>query len=96
MTLSDLSSARRNAQAGLLGYVVVLAVGLFAFFYRLGELPLAPWDEARLANNALEMARNGHWLVPTFDGQVDTYNTKPPFLIWLMSGAIQPFRATEW
>jgi 4-amino-4-deoxy-L-arabinose transferase-like glycosyltransferase len=96
MTLSDLSSAKHDSHAGLLGYLIVLAVGLFAFFYRLGELPLAPWDEARLANNALEMAHNGHWLVTTFDGQVDTYNTKPPFLIWLMSGAIRAFGATEW
>jgi len=96
MTLPDLGSAKYNSRAALLGYLAVLAFGAFAFFYRLGELPLAPWDEARLANNALEMAQNGHWLVTTFDGNVDTYNTKPPFLIWLMASAIRAFGATEW
>jgi len=30
------------------------------------SLPLQIWDESRLANNALEMIRSGHWLVPSY------------------------------
>jgi 4-amino-4-deoxy-L-arabinose transferase-like glycosyltransferase len=53
---------------------------------RYNLLPLQIWDESRLANNALEMVRNGHWLVPFYGGIPDHWNVKPPLLIWQMAG----------
>jgi 4-amino-4-deoxy-L-arabinose transferase-like glycosyltransferase len=56
-------------------------VGLFV-------LALTPWtslwdrDEPRFARAALEMARSGDWLVPTFNGEVRPH--KPPLGTWLM------------
>ena len=44
----------------------------------IGRLPVVMWDEARLSINALEMLRTGHLLVPTFHGQPDLWNPKPP------------------
>jgi hypothetical protein len=65
-------------------------------FYRLGALPIAAWDEARLANNALEMANTGLTLIATYEGIPDHVNTKPPLLIWLMSMSIRVLGPNEW
>src|SRR6516165_7241321 len=53
------------------------------------SLPLQLWDESRNANNALEIARYGHWLVPTYKGVSDHWNTKPPLLIWQMAALMR-------
>jgi 4-amino-4-deoxy-L-arabinose transferase-like glycosyltransferase len=47
------------------------------------------WDESRNANNAIEMAINGQWLVTTFNGLPDHWNTKPPLLIWMVAALLQ-------
>jgi len=72
-----------------LGYV------LFLQFYHLGELPIVQWDESRLAVNAAEMCQSGNYLVSTFEGQADLYNTKPPFMIWLQVASIHLFGLDE-
>src|ERR1700751_1170400 len=68
----------------------------FAFFYHLGTLPLYPWDESRLADNALEMTRNGNWLVTYYEGAPDLWSPKPPLMIWLMALSIEAFGPVEW
>lgn len=65
-------------------------------FYKLGGTPIAIWDEARLANNAIEMANSGLSLVTTYDGLIDHWNTKPPLMIWLMTLSLQTFGMNEW
>ncbi len=87
------SSLRIAHSAWPVSAALIAAVSLF---YRLGDRPLALWDESRLANNALEMAHSGLSLVTTFDGLADHWNTKPPLVVWLMSVAIRLFGATEW
>jgi 4-amino-4-deoxy-L-arabinose transferase-like glycosyltransferase len=73
---------------------IILAASVL--FYRLEASPLELWDEARLANNALEMAKSGLSLITTYDGVPDHWNTKPPLLIWLMSISIRVFGPNEW
>ena len=70
----------------------LLILALFAFaalVWRYDATPLQLWDESRNANNALEIALNGHWLTPTFGGVPDHWNTKPPLLIWLMAAGLK-------
>lgn len=62
---------------------VLLILASIPLFMRLDALPLFIYDEARLANNALEMARNGDWLVTHYNGEPDLWNTKPPLTIWV-------------
>lgn len=69
--------------AALMAIVVALTVLSF------DDLPMQTWDEARLANNALEIAHGGHWLIPTYGGVPDHWNTKPPLLIWAMAGLLR-------
>jgi 4-amino-4-deoxy-L-arabinose transferase-like glycosyltransferase len=77
-------------------FICSLALSSGVLFYRLGELSIDCWDEARLANNALEMANSGGLsLVTTYDGSPDHWNTKPPLVIWLMSLSIAFFGSSE-
>ena len=48
-------------------------------------LPMEVWDESRIANNAIEMAMHGGWIVTTFGGVPDHWQLKPPLLIWVMA-----------
>jgi 4-amino-4-deoxy-L-arabinose transferase-like glycosyltransferase len=61
----------------------------------IGRLPVVMWDEARLSINALEMLRTGHLLVPTFHGQPDLWNPKPPLATWLAASSMWLFGASE-
>jgi 4-amino-4-deoxy-L-arabinose transferase-like glycosyltransferase len=53
------------------------------------HFPMELWDESRNANNAIEMAINGQWLITTFNGLPDHWNAKPPLLIWMMAALLQ-------
>jgi len=70
-----------------LGALLLLWFSLLVLHY--SSLPLQTWDEARNANNALEIARSGHWLVPSYEGIPDHWNTKPPLMIWQMSALMR-------
>ncbi len=61
----------------------VLSLCFFPLCYRINTLPLRQWDESRNAVNAIEMLRNHHYLVRYFDGQPETWEVKPPLLVWL-------------
>jgi 4-amino-4-deoxy-L-arabinose transferase-like glycosyltransferase/putative flippase GtrA len=77
-------------------YLATLLLLASVMLYRLGVVPVEVWDEARLANNAVEMARSGLSLVTTYGGVPDHWNTKPPLLIWLMSLSIRMLGVNEW
>ena len=62
----------------------LLLVGFCLVVLRYDSLPLQLYDESRSANNALEMVRSGHWLVPTYGGVPDHWS-HPLLPIWLMS-----------
>jgi 4-amino-4-deoxy-L-arabinose transferase-like glycosyltransferase len=64
-------------------YGLLLLVASVPLLYGLGSTVMHPWDEARLAINASEMALNKQWLVTHIGGQPDLWNTKPPLMIWL-------------
>ena len=74
---------------------VLLAAAVF-LLADLQSFPIAPWDESRLAVNAMEMRASGLSLVTTFGFQPDLWNTKPPLLIWLMVACAQVFGPHEW
>lgn len=76
--------------------LLLLVVAIFPLYYELGRSPIQLWDESRLAVNAAEMARDGHWLVPHFDGNPDHWNTKPPLLIWLEALSLKAFGFSAW
>ncbi len=76
--------------------LVVAAFTALPFFYELGESPVYMWDEAVYADNAVEMAENGHVLVMYNRGEVSNYNVKPPLAIWLEALSLKSFGYNEW
>ncbi len=83
-------------QSKFIWFIGTVFLAAVVVFNRLGALPIEVWDEARLANNALEMSQTGLSLITTYGGLTDYWNTKPPMLIWLMSISISLFGANEW
>jgi 4-amino-4-deoxy-L-arabinose transferase-like glycosyltransferase len=52
-------------------------------------LPMEVWDESRVANNAIEMAIHGRWMVTTFGGLPDHWELKPPLLVWVIAALLR-------
>lgn len=71
---------KKNIPFLILSILIVVPV-----FGALDKLSIRLWDESRLAINAYEMSHSGNWLVTTFDGTPDMWNTKPPLLIWIQA-----------
>jgi 4-amino-4-deoxy-L-arabinose transferase-like glycosyltransferase len=73
-------------------FLLDLFVGLFIvylcwifFFQGLGDFSVRMWDEGRNGVNAIEMFKSKNFLVTTYNGSPDNWNTKPPMLIWLIT-----------
>ncbi len=49
------------------------------------------WDESLYATSAYEMLESGNWVVTTFDGATDYYNSKPPLNVWLIALSMKAF-----
>lgn len=75
--------------------VLFISLVSIPLFIHLEKLPIRVWDESRLAINAYEMYQGGNWLVPTFDGKPDMWNTKPPLMIWLQVICMKLFGVSE-
>ncbi len=70
---------------------VLLATLGYLCFGKLGEWHIEDYDEARHGINAYEMIKNNDYLVHTFMGEPDLWNTKPPLSFWLISLAYRMF-----
>src|SRR5262245_1568443 len=73
---------RRLAAAVLL--LAALNLGV-----RLNQEIVTDWDEALYAITAWESLQSGDWIGPTFLGELDYYNSKPPLNIWLIGLAFK-------
>ncbi len=73
----------------VLALAALLALWAAVLIVRYDAVPLQLWDESRNANNALEMVWHGRWLVPTYGGVPDHWNTKPPLLIWMQAAGLR-------
>jgi 4-amino-4-deoxy-L-arabinose transferase-like glycosyltransferase len=75
---------------------LTLALAALNLGYRLDREVVTTWDESLYATSAAEMVRSGNWLVTTFQGDVDYYNTKPPLNIWLIAISFKLFGISLW
>lgn len=76
-------------------FIIVLGLVIFQIFENLGYNKLKVWDESRSAVNAIEMMQSGNYLVPTFNGTPDYWNSKPPLSIWAKVISIKIFGINE-
>ncbi len=76
--------------------IVCLLLLYFPLIHQIGTPVIRLYDESRLAKNVTEMLASGNFLVVTFDGKPDLWNTKPPLLLWLQSFCVWLFGRHEW
>lgn len=76
-------------------YSLLVLLILFPLFGHIKKLPIRQWDESRLAINAYEMYKSGNYLIPTYNGTVDMWNTKPPLMIWCQVGLMKLIGVSE-
>ncbi len=72
---------------------LLCAVAGCLFFWNLGKAGLWDRDEPRNARCAVEMKKNGDWIVPTFNGELRPH--KPVLLYWVMMAAYSVFGENE-
>jgi 4-amino-4-deoxy-L-arabinose transferase-like glycosyltransferase len=88
------SDTQQNTAVSRTRWLDLAAVVMFCVYTLMligitSNSPMELYDESRNANNAVEMAHNGHWLVTYYDGAPDHWNTKPPLLIWVIAGLMR-------
>ena len=76
--------------------LITLAIAVLNLGYRLDREVVTAWDESLYATSAAEMVKSGNWLVTTFHGDVDYYNTKPPLNVWLIAASFKLFGINLW
>ena len=72
-----------NKTVKILVFCFFLVVLYFPLFLHLDVQGLYHWDESRNAISAFEMTQNGNPIVRYYNGEPDSWETKPPFLTWL-------------
>lgn len=79
----------------ILEFLVVIIACYFPLCYRIDALPINQWDEARNAVHTVEMLQNHNYLVRTYQGVAETWEPKPPLLIWLQLASSKIFGLNE-
>lgn len=85
---------RMRDRALLIGAMLIAGALLLLLVGR--PIPIVIWDEGRIVVSAMEMRHSGFSSIATYDYHPDLWNTKPPLLVWLMSGALALFGPSEW
>jgi 4-amino-4-deoxy-L-arabinose transferase-like glycosyltransferase len=65
-------------------------------FWKLGDHPVQPWDEARQGVLGLEMNERGDYVNYYYGNKVDNWNAKPPLMIWSISLSYHLFGYNAW
>ena len=73
--------------------VILVALCLVVFFFRLGASPLWDIDEGMHAATAKEMVLTGDWITPRHNGE--PFYDKPPLFNWLTALSFQVLGFTE-
>jgi 4-amino-4-deoxy-L-arabinose transferase-like glycosyltransferase len=77
-------------------YLLLLLVIALPLFLHLDFLTIRLWDEARTAINAYEMYHSKNYLIPTYQGEPDMWNLKPPLMVWLQVLFMKLIGVNEW
>jgi 4-amino-4-deoxy-L-arabinose transferase-like glycosyltransferase len=65
-------------------FALVILIATFFSFWKLGTGDLHEWDESEYGVNAYEMLHNRDYVNYYYAGKMDTWNAKPPLLIWMI------------
>lgn len=74
--------------------IFLIILSSILIFNNLGSFAIQDWDEARHAENALEILKTNNWIVTNYGGQEDLWNLKPPLGAWLIAISFKVFGTT--
>ena len=74
---------------------VAAALVLISTFCNRHSFDLQEWDESRNGVNAYEMFFNGDYVNLYYDNEPDTWNAKPPLLVWSIALSYKVFGFNE-
>jgi 4-amino-4-deoxy-L-arabinose transferase-like glycosyltransferase len=83
----------RGAWVGVAAPLLLVALCLLLYLWRLGATPLRDFDEAYYAEGAREMLARGDLLTPYFNGQ--PFLLKPILVYWVVAAAFRLLGVTE-
>ena len=76
-------------------FFVVFILLSIPLWLKVDTLPIRLWDESQNAINAIEMEETHNWIVRTENYVPDTFDCKPPLLIWSQVAAIKMLGTNE-
>lgn len=88
-------SPKKELYLKVLGWIIFCLIVYIPVFQDINRMPLQFWDESRNANNAIEMAENGNYLIRYYNGSPDMWELNPPLLTWLQSTSMKVFGYNE-
>ncbi len=65
-------------------FFLIIFLVIFLLLWKIGQYDLQEWDESRNGVNAYEMLQNKDFVNYYYNNQLDTWNAKPPLMIWLI------------
>jgi 4-amino-4-deoxy-L-arabinose transferase-like glycosyltransferase len=74
---------------------IVIALASFLSLWNKGQHDLQEWDESRNGVNAYEMLKNNDYVNLYYNNKLDTWNAKPPLMIWLITFSYKAFGFNE-
>ncbi len=75
--------------------LVIIILVAFLSFWKIGQHDLQEWDESRNGVNAYEMLQNKDYVNYYFNNEPDTWNAKPPLMIWAIALSYKIFGCNE-
>lgn len=79
--------------------VVLLSIGVYTYYVKLGDYPLQPWDEGWYALQGQSIANGGAWLATATFNQasvsIEPQMLMPPFFAWMQAISFTFFGFTE-
>lgn len=85
-----------KARIGIISVCILLILlSYIPLFHKLGSHSINDWDESFYATNSLETTLNNNFIVLTENDSISTFNTKPPFVIWMQSAFMRVFGISE-
>ncbi|MBL7921586.1 MAG: glycosyltransferase family 39 protein [Bacteroidia bacterium] len=76
-------------------FFLIIFLVAFLLLWKIGKYDLQEWDESRNGVNAYEMLQNKDFVNYYYNNQLDTWNAKPPLMIWLIGISYKIFGFNE-
>ncbi len=76
-------------------FFLIIFLVAFLSLWKIGQYDLQEWDESRNGVNAYEMLQNKDLVNYYYNNQLDTWNAKPPLMIWFIAISYKIFGFNE-